>query len=437
MNLPNHQRVFKGLLLHEHLLTRDFQGDQHFFRKDGSIASYPTMPGSVSASNAGEPVTQIVPHEDAPAFSDIATTATAAATSPLTTFSPTTPGSPMSLPQRKSSKERTRGADKVEPTTDTLTTQVTPNNRGSGSENKPVASLSSRESQPQSWSAFPIGSTVAPSSVWIEKGEARETAVKNKSSSDHLLPKSQEERTITTSTAVITTTTITALQTSGTHVSYSFSNVRIRLFKWHCTKWHQFCINLSPVEIKKIESSYWNLTAASQRTGKLGIRSSASLLFISHSAHSYSSLHQGWHSCSCVKNNLIFPDVSCPSFPLATEGWKPWWVVSDRISAEIVRGLWGQGDTGGLSERSVVREKGNHLSFRCLPQSPAVWISLTLRVASKSYSKLTLEWSATTWLRSTSDMALRFRSVLQCFLIKCLNLKPALICHLWGSCNGL
>ncbi|XP_047463765.1 seizure protein 6 homolog isoform X2 [Mugil cephalus] len=213
MNLPNHQRVFKGLLLHEHLLTRDFQGDQHFFRKDGSVAAYPTMPGSVSASNAGDPVTQIVPHEDAPAFSDVATTATAAATSPLTTFSPTTPGSPMSLPQSKSSKERTRVADKVQPTTDTLTTQVTPNNRGSGSENKPVASLSSRESRPQSWSASPVRATIAPSSLWIEKGEARETAVKNKTSPDHVLLKSEEERT-TTSTTVITTTTITTMQTS-------------------------------------------------------------------------------------------------------------------------------------------------------------------------------------------------------------------------------
>lgn len=185
------------------------------------MASYSTIPGSVSASDAGDPVTQLVPHEDAPAFSDIATTATVAATSPLTTFSPTTPRPPMSLPQKKSSNEKTRGVDKVEPTTDSLTTQVTPNNRGSVSENNPVASLSSQRSRPQSWSAFPVEATFAPSSVRMEKGEARETALKNKTSPDHPIPElpsaSREEGT-TTSTTIITTTTITTMQTAGISV---------------------------------------------------------------------------------------------------------------------------------------------------------------------------------------------------------------------------
>uniref|UniRef100_A0AAQ5XEL7 Seizure related 6 homolog a n=1 Tax=Amphiprion ocellaris TaxID=80972 RepID=A0AAQ5XEL7_AMPOC len=214
MNVPNHQPFFRGLLLHEHLLTRNFQGDQHFFRKDGSVAGYPTMPGSVSARNVGDPVTQLVPHEDAPAFSDVATTATVAATSPLITFPPTTPASPMSLPQKKSSKEKTR----VEPTTDSLTTQVTPQNRGSGSESNPATPLSSRDSQPRSWSTFPVDATLAPSSVRMEKGEGREMALKNKTGPDHLLSKQtsmlREEGTTTTSTSVITTTTITTMQTS-------------------------------------------------------------------------------------------------------------------------------------------------------------------------------------------------------------------------------
>ncbi|KAM6983253.1 seizure protein 6 homolog isoform 1-T1 [Tautogolabrus adspersus] len=135
MNVPNHQPVLKGLLLHEHLLTRDFQSDQHFFRRDGSVAAYSTMPGSVSA---GDPVTQLVPHEEAPAFSDIATTATAAATSPLTTYSPTTPGPPMSLSQKESSRtSKTKEQDQIQPTMDSLTTQVTLLNRGSGDEKNP------------------------------------------------------------------------------------------------------------------------------------------------------------------------------------------------------------------------------------------------------------------------------------------------------------
>ncbi|TKS83527.1 Seizure protein 6 -like protein [Collichthys lucidus] len=180
VNIPNHQPVFKGLLLHEHLLTRDFQGDEHFFRRDGSVAAYSTMPGSVSALDAGHPITQLVPHEDAPAFSDIATTATAAATTPLTTFFPTTPRPPMSLPQKKLPKEKT----KLEPTTDSLTTQVTPNNRGSLIENDPVAS--SQRSQ-SSFSAFPAEATPGPSSMRMEKEEARDTTGKNKTSPDHPL----------------------------------------------------------------------------------------------------------------------------------------------------------------------------------------------------------------------------------------------------------
>lgn len=237
VNIPNHQPIFKGLLLHEHLLTRDFQGDQHFFRRDGSVAAYSTMPGSVSASDAGDPVTQLVPHEDAPAFSDIATTATAAATSPLTTFSPTTPRPPMSLPQKKASKEKTVGGDKVVPTTDSLTTQVTPNNRGSASKNNPAASLSSQRGRPQSWSAFPAETTLAPSSMRMEKGEARETAVKNKTGPDHPLPNPnsayREEGTTMTATTVTTTTTITTMQTAGRHADVFYTEQNIRTPLWN------------------------------------------------------------------------------------------------------------------------------------------------------------------------------------------------------------
>lgn len=205
--MPNHQPILKGLLVHEHLLTRDFQGDQHFFRKDGSVAAYPTMPGSMSSPNAGNTVTQIVPHEDAPAFSDVATTATAAATSPLTTFSPTTPAPPMSLPQKKQTKE----AERFEPTTDSLTT---PHSKGSASEDDPVVSVSS------SGRDFPSVATAASiSSSMMDKGPVRKTALRNKTSPDHPLPKlipsSQEEGPTIASPTVITTTTITTLQTSG------------------------------------------------------------------------------------------------------------------------------------------------------------------------------------------------------------------------------
>ncbi|KAJ0004343.1 hypothetical protein NQD34_010557 [Periophthalmus magnuspinnatus] len=99
-HIPNHQPVLRGLLLHEHLLTRDFQGDQHYFRRDGSVAAYPTMPGVLHAADMHDSVTQLVPHEDAPPFSDIATKATPATTSPLTTFTPSTPRPPLALREK-------------------------------------------------------------------------------------------------------------------------------------------------------------------------------------------------------------------------------------------------------------------------------------------------------------------------------------------------
>lgn len=129
VNIPQHQPFFERLLLHENLLTRDFQGYQHFFQGDGSAGS--TVPGSVSAPDSGDQVTQLVPHEDAPAYSDIATTVTAAATSSLTTFSPTTPRPHISVPLKKSSHDWTRREQKMSPTTDSLTTQMPLSGRGS------------------------------------------------------------------------------------------------------------------------------------------------------------------------------------------------------------------------------------------------------------------------------------------------------------------
>ncbi|XP_054612122.1 seizure protein 6-like [Dunckerocampus dactyliophorus] len=210
INSPDHRPVLKGLMLHEHLLLRDFQGDQHFFRSDGSVAAHPTMPGS--APDAVHPVTQTIPHEDAPAFSDVASTATAAATSPLTTFSSTTPKPLMSLLQ-KSSEDKTRKGDEQKPTTHSLTTQVTPKK-----DKTPVASLSWQRDEPQPWSAFSGDATLAPFTMRMDKGQARETTPKDKTKLEQPLPEltssSGTEGGATTSTSVITTTTITTMQAS-------------------------------------------------------------------------------------------------------------------------------------------------------------------------------------------------------------------------------
>lgn len=213
VNLPNHHPVLKGLLLNEHILTRNFQGDQHFFRKDGSIAMYPTIPGSVSAPDSGHNPTQVVPHEDAPAFSDIASTATEAATSSLTTFSATTSPPLVSFPQTKTTREKIKGLDKVELTTHSLTTQVMLHSQASG-KSSPVA-FSSAEGM-----HFPVDATISPILARVEKGEVSKPGLKNKTNPDRSLPKpisssQEEDGTPTASTSVITTTTITTMQTSG------------------------------------------------------------------------------------------------------------------------------------------------------------------------------------------------------------------------------
>ncbi|XP_034034667.1 seizure protein 6 homolog [Thalassophryne amazonica] len=193
MNIPNHQHILDGLRVHKHLLTRDFQGDQHFFRSDGSVAAFPTKPGSVSSSDAREPVTQLVPHEDAPAFSDIATTATAPATSPLTTFAPTTPKPPIVLSQKKSSKDKNKWEERVLPTTDALTTMV-PHNTGSTTDRDP--------------------SLVSASF----KSETKETTRKNKSSHGYplsdLTSATKQEFTKGTTMTSTTILTMTTMQTS-------------------------------------------------------------------------------------------------------------------------------------------------------------------------------------------------------------------------------
>ncbi|XP_066507502.1 seizure protein 6 isoform X2 [Hoplias malabaricus] len=116
---PNHRPDLRGLLLHEALLTKDFQGDQQFFREDSGPESQPTLPGTSSHLQPGEPATQVVPHEDAPAFSDIATTA-------VTTVSPTMPGKLISVPRKRPTKARGRTADKLEVTFQAFTTPVVP-----------------------------------------------------------------------------------------------------------------------------------------------------------------------------------------------------------------------------------------------------------------------------------------------------------------------
>ncbi|XP_036451612.1 LOW QUALITY PROTEIN: seizure protein 6 homolog [Colossoma macropomum] len=118
-SFPDHRPNLRGLLLHEALLTKDFQGDQQFFKEDGGLEAQPTASGPSTYLETGDSATHVVPHEDAPAFSDIATTA-------MTTVSPTLPGKLVSMPQKRPSKGRERTAEKLEVTSQALTTPVLP-----------------------------------------------------------------------------------------------------------------------------------------------------------------------------------------------------------------------------------------------------------------------------------------------------------------------
>ncbi|KAF5893893.1 seizure protein 6, partial [Clarias magur] len=103
----NHQPNMKNILLHASLLTKNFEGDQQFFSDGGHTDAHPAST-SPSYPEPGDPLwsTHVVPHEDAPAFSDIATTV-------MTTASPTSPGKLIPMGQNRPIKKRTEGMGEV------------------------------------------------------------------------------------------------------------------------------------------------------------------------------------------------------------------------------------------------------------------------------------------------------------------------------------
>ncbi|XP_076025179.1 seizure protein 6-like [Genypterus blacodes] len=222
MYIPNHRPVLKGLLLQEQMQIRDFQGDQHFFRKDGSVAAHPTIPGSVFSPDAGEPVTQLVPHEDAPAFSDVATT-------PLTTITPTPTWPAMSVPQ-ETHMDKDKGAEQVVPTTDSLTTYVTPDKSRTVVDSKTV-SLSLQTHQPQSWSAVPAEGTVGTTVGRLEKSDVKETTLKSKHSPGYPIHEVGEGNTAKSTTSVLTTTITTVQTAESCNLNFTESEGNIEILQ--------------------------------------------------------------------------------------------------------------------------------------------------------------------------------------------------------------
>ena len=178
----------RGLRLQQALLSKDFQGEQHFFS--------PTVPGSYSALEEGGPSTPGVPHEDAPAFSDIATTSTVAGTTPLT---PPGPTAALALAQKKLSKDRGRGEERGASTTPVTKTAVATGNShsatGPASEGEDVVETTAT-------------ATVLTTSVAGAKADGR--GVKNNTGvSRKLTPSGEGDE------GSIVTSTITTMHTTG------------------------------------------------------------------------------------------------------------------------------------------------------------------------------------------------------------------------------
>ncbi|XP_066551435.1 seizure protein 6 homolog [Amia ocellicauda] len=219
VNFHNHHPLLEEFI-HETLLKKDFLGQQHFFG-GGDARGVPTQPAT-GARSGGNPSTNLVPHKDAPAFSDIATTATMAATSPMTTVATTAQELPASLARKMEAQDmgRTTEMGLVDVTTDSLTTPViqttthllgnspplaTPMGEASPGQEKATTATSLAPSPPSQ--SEKSDKTEAPVPVTEQSiGPASEVSTMTSSSSGD----TDEE---TTTTTIITTTIITTMQT--------------------------------------------------------------------------------------------------------------------------------------------------------------------------------------------------------------------------------
>ncbi|CAB1348058.1 unnamed protein product, partial [Coregonus sp. 'balchen'] len=121
LNVHNHHPLYKGFLLQESL-----QGQGHFFEDSGGVETHPAMPPS-APDFARDPAIHTVPHKDALAFSDVASTTTtvATATSPLATQGSAVPEGRVSVTQRGAlTNGRERRTEEEADAMDTLTTPV-------------------------------------------------------------------------------------------------------------------------------------------------------------------------------------------------------------------------------------------------------------------------------------------------------------------------
>lgn len=225
-NFPHHRPLFEGFLLHEALLMKDFRGDQQFFAEDGAMAGYPTTPAPGSRYR-GDASTRVVPHEDAPAYSDIATTsATMAATLPMTTPAAVTMEPPVSMAHALAAEHRGRVSEmEVAVTTDSLTTPVMLTSDPPPQRDGPALTMPLRDGPPVQ-DTVTMATSLAPQALTTSTRQGKEEArvpdathnpdlgseVTTTASSTSSSGDVDEE---TTTTTIITTTIITTMQMPG------------------------------------------------------------------------------------------------------------------------------------------------------------------------------------------------------------------------------
>ncbi|KAI1903662.1 hypothetical protein AGOR_G00029510 [Albula goreensis] len=221
-DFPHHRPLFKGFLLREALLTKDFRGDQQFFREDGSVVGgYPTTPAPGLPRFLGDTPTRVVPHEDAPAYSDVATTpATPAATTPMTTAATSITMEPPISMARATAAAKDGG--KLVVTTDSLTTPVIRASDPPSRRDGHAHTSSVREGLPAQETVTTAASLVPPAlTTAAGKGEAEDRgSVTGRKAGGNSKPAKAAPVTSssgdvdeeTTTSTIITTTIITTMQ---------------------------------------------------------------------------------------------------------------------------------------------------------------------------------------------------------------------------------
>ncbi|KAL4647199.1 hypothetical protein GN956_G7842 [Arapaima gigas] len=201
-NIPNHHSVYKGFLLPDALLTRDFRGQRQFFEEGGATDRHPEMLAS-SSHFVEQPPTRMVPHEDAPAFSDVADTVATTANIPIWSTAMTTTTAPE---MAVTVAARTPGF-LITPVS--LSSVTPPQNDGP---KLATQRLSGSEEVTSATTFAPPGLTTAvaeaPGTATTRRGgnsdEVKATAAAS----------SQEADEETTTSTIITTTVITTMQTT-------------------------------------------------------------------------------------------------------------------------------------------------------------------------------------------------------------------------------